>query len=92
MSAARQADPGGLPAGLASPARRALTAAGITSLDQLAMVSEAELLKLHGMGPRAVEIIRQELIRHGLKFADPVESRPVSERTNEKIEKRGKNE
>ena len=34
---------GGLPAGLAQPAIRALTGAGYTRLEQLATVSEAEM-------------------------------------------------
>jgi hypothetical protein len=51
----------GLPAGLAAPARRALTAAGYTRLEQLRTVSETKLLKLHGMGPRALEQIRAAL-------------------------------
>jgi hypothetical protein len=42
------------PPGLAAPARRALLGAGYTRLDQLAGVSEAELLRLHGMGPKAL--------------------------------------
>lgn len=50
-----------LPAGLSAPARRALAAAGYTRLDQLVGVSEAELLKLHGMGPKAIEQIRRAL-------------------------------
>lgn len=52
---------GGLPAGLAAPARRALTAAGFTRLEQLRQASEAELLKLHGMGPNAMKTIRAAL-------------------------------
>ncbi len=51
----------GLPAGLAAPARRALAAAGYTHLEQLRGASESELLKLHGMGPRAIEQIRTAL-------------------------------
>ena len=51
----------GFPAGLAAPARRALVAAGYTRLDQLQGVSEAELMQLHGMGPKAMDQIRQAL-------------------------------
>ena len=43
---------GDLPANLAGPARRALAAAGYTRLEQLTQISEAELRRLHGMGPR----------------------------------------
>ena len=41
-----------LPAALASPARRALKRAGITRLDELAEVSEAELYRMHGAARR----------------------------------------
>ncbi|MFN2196345.1 MAG: hypothetical protein ACK2UW_09510 [Anaerolineales bacterium] len=45
--------PGDLPEGLAAPAQRALDGAGYTHLEQLARVTEAEILVLHGMGPKA---------------------------------------
>lgn len=35
-----------------APAQRALTAAGISSLDDLATRTEAEVAVLHGMGPK----------------------------------------
>jgi len=47
-----------LPAGLAKPTLRALIAAGYTRLDQFTMVKEADLQKLHGVGPKAIGIIR----------------------------------
>ncbi|HCT75196.1 MAG TPA: DNA-binding protein [Micromonosporaceae bacterium] len=50
-----------LPAGLGKPAERALAGAGYTRLDQLTKVSEAELHGLHGMGPKALERLRQAL-------------------------------
>jgi hypothetical protein len=40
------------PAGMGKPATRALVAAGYTNLEQLSRVTESELLKLHGMGPK----------------------------------------
>jgi hypothetical protein len=61
-----------LPAGLAQPARRALLQAGYTRLEQLAGVSEAELKQLHGMGPKAIEVMREALAARGLSFASPV--------------------
>jgi len=57
------------PAGLAKPALRALANAGFTSLEQIAKVSEAELLKLHGMGPNAIGKLRLALESRGLTFA-----------------------
>ncbi|HET9495492.1 MAG TPA: helix-hairpin-helix domain-containing protein [Chloroflexia bacterium] len=59
-----------LPAGLAAPARRALAGAGYSRLDQLAAVTEADLKKLHGMGPKAIEQIRRALADRGLSFAE----------------------
>jgi hypothetical protein len=63
------------PPGLAAPARRALLGAGYTRLDQLAGVSEAELLRLHGMGPKALDQLRRALAARGLAFADPPRER-----------------
>lgn len=58
-----------LPTGLAKPAQRALTAAGYTSLSQLAQVTEADLGRMHGMGPKAVRQLRDALAAAGLSFA-----------------------
>ena len=60
-----------LPAGLAQPALRALSAAGYTRLAQLTNVNEADLLKLHGMGPKAIDLLRIALKADGRSFADP---------------------
>ena len=46
---------------LSAPARRALSGAGYTRLDQLTQVSESDLSKLHGMGPRAIKALRAAL-------------------------------
>jgi len=55
-----------LPPGLSRPAQRALAAAGYTTLDRLAEVSEADLSQLHGVGPQAIEQLRQALAAAGL--------------------------
>jgi hypothetical protein len=60
---------GDLPSGLARPAKRALAAAGYTSLEQLTQISEAELKRLHGVGPNAVRQLRDALAAMGLSFA-----------------------
>ena len=60
-----------LPAGLAQPALRALSAAGYIRLAQLTNVKEADLLKLHGMGPKAMDLLRSALEADGRSFADP---------------------
>jgi hypothetical protein len=54
------------PKGISQPAIRALAGAGYTRLEDLAGVSEGELLRLHGMGPKAIPIIQQALIERGL--------------------------
>jgi len=53
---------------LASPAQRALAQAGITQLAQLARISEAQLLQLHGIGPNAIKTLRLALAEKGLAF------------------------
>ena len=63
-----------LPPGLGQPALRALTAAGYTHLEQFASVTEGDLLKLHGVGPKAIRLIRSALDAGGQSFA---ERRPV---------------
>lgn len=55
---------------LSSPARRALANAGYLRLEQFSKLTEAEILKLHGMGPKALEQIRQALAAKGQSFAD----------------------
>lgn len=54
-----------LPVGLSAPALRALFAAGYDTLNKLAGASESQLLGLHGVGPKAIRIIREALIEHG---------------------------
>ena len=53
---------------LASPARRALKSAEITSLKQLTQVTEEELLQLHGIGPNALGVLREALKDNGFSF------------------------
>lgn len=55
---------------IGGPATSALLAAGYTRLEQLAAVREADLLKLHGMGPKAIRILKEALAERGLSFAD----------------------
>ncbi len=43
------------------PASRALELAGYTTLESVAEVPDEELLALHGVGPKAVRIIREAL-------------------------------
>jgi len=65
-----QDTPDDLPAGLGSAARRALTRAGYTSLDQLATAKESDLYRLHGMGGKAIGQIRVALAARGQGLRD----------------------
>jgi hypothetical protein len=56
------------PAGLGKPAQRALTAAGYQHLKQLTQASRANLLKLHGMGPKTLGILQNALAKKGWTF------------------------
>jgi hypothetical protein len=53
---------------IGAPATRALTSVGITRLSQLTDYRAEELSKLHGMGPRAIKILRQARADQGLSF------------------------
>jgi predicted Fe-Mo cluster-binding NifX family protein len=55
---------------LAAPARRALLGAGCRTLAQVARLSQAEVARLHGIGPNALEALRRALAAKGLSFAD----------------------
>ena len=54
----REALPGTPLPRLGAPASRALAAQGVTTLEQVADWTDADLLALHGFGPRALEILR----------------------------------
>ena len=56
------------PRSIGNPARRALEHAGYTNLKELTKVSEAELGQLHGMGPKALGILRETLEAKGSSF------------------------
>lgn len=47
------------------PANRALLTIGVTTLDGVAAMGEAELLALHGVGPRAIRLLREALEQKG---------------------------
>jgi hypothetical protein len=56
------------PAGVSGPALRALDAAGVRSVADLARWTEADLAKLHGMGPKALGALRAALEGSGRTF------------------------
>jgi hypothetical protein len=49
-----------------APAQRALEGAGIHALEDLHNRSEREIAALHGMGPKALGILKQALAERGL--------------------------
>jgi hypothetical protein len=57
------------PRAMGRPARQALEAAGYGRLEDLTRVREAELLRLHGVGPKAIRVLRETLKAKGWTFA-----------------------
>lgn len=57
-----------LPRTIGAPATRALREAGVTTLEQVAAWTPAELLALHGVGPIAVDRLGAALTEHGLAY------------------------
>ncbi|GAA1910013.1 hypothetical protein GCM10009688_13460 [Arthrobacter gandavensis] len=54
---------------IGAPATRGLGTAGFTTLRQLAGVPRGDLAQLHGVGPKALDIIEAALNEHGLSLA-----------------------
>lgn len=57
------------------PAQQALNHAGYYRLEQLTEATEDEILALHGMGPKALDILRKALHEKGLSFAERTDSK-----------------
>jgi len=55
-----------LPRGTGRPATGALTLAGYTRLEQLDGVPAKDLLALHGVGPKAIRVLTEELAERGM--------------------------
>lgn len=53
---------------LSKPAKRALTGAGITNLEELSKLSEKEFMALHGIGKTTLIPLKVELEAKGLSF------------------------
>ncbi|WP_044338651.1 hypothetical protein [Rossellomorea aquimaris] len=54
---------------ISKPANRGLHQAGFYRLEQFTSVSESDILKIHGVGPKAVRILNENLKEKGLSFA-----------------------
>jgi L-threonylcarbamoyladenylate synthase len=61
---------GDLPKAVGNPATRAFAAAGLVRLEQFSHVREADLRRMHGVGPKAIEVLREALASQGRTFAD----------------------
>jgi hypothetical protein len=46
---------------LAAPAKRALASAGISCLEDLSLWREADVARLHGIGPNALKALKEAL-------------------------------
>lgn len=64
----KQKNKGDFPDKLSGPALRALLNEGIFSLEDLATHSEKDILKLHGMGPASIPLLRAALKAKNLSF------------------------
>ncbi|NMA65209.1 MAG: DNA-binding protein [Clostridiaceae bacterium] len=62
---------------IGKPAATALNSIDVTELKEVAQLDEENLLKLHGVGPKAVSILKDALDDAKLKFKAP-EPLPVS--------------
>lgn len=69
------------PHGIGNPAASALKHAGYFKLKQLTKLSESELAQLHGVGPKAVMILKETLKEKGLSFKES--------KAGEKLKKKG---
>jgi hypothetical protein len=57
-----------LPHDIGRPATSALTLAGYTRLDQLHGVPAKDLLALHGVGPKAIRVLKEALAERDLSL------------------------
>lgn len=55
---------------IGAPATRALAALGITRLADLTHHRSEDLLALHGVGPKAVRLLRAALAEQGMSFVE----------------------
>jgi hypothetical protein len=59
---------GDLPASIGRPATRALAGAGLSTLKLLSTWTKAAVLDLHGVGPKAVDLLERAMAEQGLDF------------------------
>ncbi len=62
------------PKGTGNPASSTLEHAGYLTLDDLTRLTERELLAMHGVGPKAVGVLRAALADRSLAFREENEA------------------
>lgn len=55
---------------IGKPTNRALHMAGFYRLEQFTEVTESDILKIHGVGPKVVRILNDALKEKGLSFSN----------------------
>lgn len=65
MANEKAPEQGSLPKGIGQPAAQALAAIGVSRLDEVTRYSAAELLAMHGVGPKAIRVLREALRQQG---------------------------
>jgi hypothetical protein len=55
---------------IGAPATRALQSAGYVSVESLDGASRTMLLGLHGVGPRAIQILEKAMVANALSLSD----------------------
>jgi predicted flap endonuclease-1-like 5' DNA nuclease len=53
---------------IGNPATNALAVVGVTTLEQVCEWHEKDMLKLHGVGPKAIRILKEALAEKGWSF------------------------
>lgn len=64
-----------LPANIGRPATAALKAANITCIEDVSRLTEKELASLHGVGPKAIGILKHCLEENGLCLVNAANER-----------------
>ena len=59
---------GDLPDAIGKTAARVLQLEGVDSLVKVSLHTERQLLALHGVGPKAIRLLREALTAKGLNF------------------------
>lgn len=57
-----------IPAAIGKPALRALISAGLSNLEMISQVKESDVLALHGVGPKAIRILKSAMLEAGIDW------------------------